>query len=116
VKFKDGRMKHVLRNAIEPLLPDAVKNRKDKMGFPVPLAEWMRGPAKGFVLDVLSAKNALQREAIDNKSVVAKLDAEPQFSRKLWGLLSLELWQQEFHDRQAWFQGLMKDSATARAA
>jgi asparagine synthase (glutamine-hydrolysing) len=116
VKFKDGRMKHVLRNAIEPLLPDAVKNRKDKMGFPVPLAEWMRGPAKGFVLDVLSAKNALQREAIDNRSVVAKLDAEPQFSRKLWGLLSLELWQQEFHDRQAWFQGLMKDSATARAA
>ena len=116
VKFKDGRMKHVLRNAVEPFLPDAVKNRKDKMGFPVPLAEWMRGPAKGFVLDVLSAKNALQREAIDNKSVVAKLDAEPQFSRKLWGLLSLELWQQEFHDRQAWFQGLMKESAIARAA
>jgi asparagine synthase (glutamine-hydrolysing) len=116
VKFKDGRMKHVLRNAIEPFLPDAVRNRKDKMGFPVPLAEWMRGDAKGFVTDVLSTQKALQRDAIDNRRVCAKLDAEPAFSRKLWGLLSLELWQQEFHDRQAWFHGLMSENAAARAA
>lgn len=115
VKFKDGRMKHVLRNVLEPFLPDAVKNRKDKMGFPVPLAEWMRGPAKGFVTDVLSCQKALQREAIDNRSVCEKLDAEPAFSRKLWGLLSLELWQQEFHDKQAWYQGLLNEPV-ARAA
>ena len=27
-----------------------------------------------------------------------------QFSRKIWGLLSLELWQQQFHDRAAHYR------------
>ena len=34
IKFKDGSMKHVLRKAMTPLLPKAVVERKDKMGFP----------------------------------------------------------------------------------
>ncbi len=43
---------------------------------------------------------ALDRETSSTtRSCSSKLDAEPQFGRKIWGLLSLELWQQEFHDR-----------------
>ena len=104
VKFKDGEMKRVLRNAMIPYLPDAVLNRKDKMGFPVPLNEWVKGAARPFVWDTLSSKKALTRDFIDNKRVLAQLEAEPQFGRKLWGLLSLELWQQQFHDREAEFK------------
>ena len=33
--------------------------------------------------------------------VLKGLDAEPRYGRKLWGLLSLELWQKQFHDRAA---------------
>jgi asparagine synthase (glutamine-hydrolysing) len=40
--------------------------------------------------------------------VVERLDAEPRFGRKIWGLLSLELWQQEFHDREAHYKQLVK--------
>lgn len=108
VKFKNGSMKNVLRNAMTPYLPAAIVNRKDKMGFPVPLTEWIRGEARDFVWDVLSTKKALQRELVDNKIVLSKLESEPQFSRKLWGLISLEVWQQEFHDQEAQFKGLIQ--------
>lgn len=106
VKFKNGAMKHVLRNAMGGCLPPAVRDRKDKMGFPVPLTEWIKGEARDFVRDTLSTQKALQRDLVANDIVLAQLDSEPQFGRKLWGLLSLEVWQQEFHDRAAYFRGL----------
>jgi asparagine synthase (glutamine-hydrolysing) len=106
VKFKDGSLKHVLKTAFAPVLPDAVRNRRDKMGFPVPLQEWIgrTGTVRDFVVDTLSSDAARGRDLVDNARVVAKLDQEPRFGRKVWGLLSLELWQQAFHDRAASFR------------
>ena len=106
VKFKDGHLKHVLKTAFGPVLPDAVRNRRDKMGFPVPLQEWIgrAGAVRDFVVDTLSSDAARNRALVDNDKVVAKLDHEPRFGRKVWGLLSLELWQQAFHDRASSFR------------
>ena len=105
VKFKDGHLKHVLKTAFAEVLPDSVRNRRDKMGFPVPLQEWMgRGPVREFVTDMLSSEAARGRELVDNGQVLAGLDREPRFGRKVWGLLSLELWQRTFHDRAGSFR------------
>ena len=106
VKFKDGHLKHVLKTAFAPVLPEAVRQRRDKMGFPVPLQEWIgrTGAVRDFVVDTLSSDAARNRALVDNAKVVAKLDQEPRFGRKVWGLLSLELWQQAFHDRAATFR------------
>jgi asparagine synthase (glutamine-hydrolysing) len=106
VKFKDGHLKHVLKTAFAPVLPDPVRQRRDKMGFPVPLQEWIgrTGSVRDFVVDTLSSDAARSRALVDNGKVVAKLDQEPRFGRKVWGLLSLELWQQTFHDRAASFR------------
>lgn len=98
VKFKDGTMKRVFRDALGPVLPAPILERTDKMGFPTPVNEWARGEARDFVLDTLSTPAALSRELIDNRKVAARIETEPQFGRNLWGLLSLELWQQQFHD------------------
>jgi asparagine synthase (glutamine-hydrolysing) len=100
VKFKDGHLKHVLKTAFDEVLPEPVRNRRDKMGFPVPLQEWMRGgPVREFVVDTLSSDAARGRSLVDNSKVLERFDQEPRFGRKLWGLLSLELWQRAFHDR-----------------
>jgi len=101
VKFKDGNLKHVLKTAFGQVLPESVRSRRDKMGFPVPLQEWIgrSGPVREFVVDTLSSEAARGRELVHNEKVVQKLDAEPRFGRKVWGLLSLELWQQAFHDK-----------------
>jgi asparagine synthase (glutamine-hydrolysing) len=105
VKFRNGTMKHVLKRAMGPALPRAIVKRTDKMGFPVPFQEWLTAPGvvRDYVFDVLSSRAALGRALVDNRKVLAGLDAEPRYGRKVWGLLCLELWQRAFHDRAASF-------------
>lgn len=107
IKFKDGTMKHILRETMGDELPASIRARKDKMGFPVPLQEWVRGPLRDFVLDVFTSQTAKSRRYIDNEIVATKLDQEPKFGRKIWGLLCLELWQQEFHDQAGHYRSLL---------
>ena len=116
VKFPGGDPKHVLKKALGKHLPPLVLNREDKMGFPVPLTEWIRGDARDFVRDTLSCRKAMERDLINNRVVLEKLDSAPQFSREVWGFLSLEIWQQQFHDRAADFRALLAAPATREAA
>jgi asparagine synthase (glutamine-hydrolysing) len=106
IKFEGGQMKRVFRSAAAGIVPDAVVRRTDKMGFPTPLNDWTRGAARDFVLDVMSSQAALGRDLIDNRSVIRHINDESRFGRNFWGLFSLELWQQQFHDRAAQFRAL----------
>jgi asparagine synthase (glutamine-hydrolysing) len=108
IKFKDGTLKHVFREVVRPYLPAVILDRRDKMGFPTPLTEWLRGEARDFVRDVFGSQAARNRELINNRVVLENLEREPRFGRKVWGLLCLELWQQEFHDQQAKFTQMME--------
>jgi asparagine synthase (glutamine-hydrolysing) len=110
IKFKDGNMKHLLRSALSSVLPESIANRTDKMGFPVPLQEWLgeKGKVKEFVMDILSSRAALERPLINNRTVLSGLGRELKFGRKVWGFLSLELWQRAFHDRMATYKSLLR--------
>jgi asparagine synthase (glutamine-hydrolysing) len=108
IKFKDGTMKHVFKNAMGGVLPPAVAERKDKMGFPVPLVEWLKGPARDFAQDVFGSRRALTRDFVDNRRVRDGLEREPEFGRRIWGYLSLELWQQAFHDQAHRFREMLR--------
>lgn len=109
IKFKDGTMKEILKKAMKPVLPDIIVNRNDKMGFPTPLTEWVSGEIYDFVCDIFSSRNALSRELINNHLVLEKLGQEAKFGRKIWGLLCLELWQQEFHDKEGEFKRIINE-------
>jgi asparagine synthase (glutamine-hydrolysing) len=108
IKFADGEMKNVYKRATRSLVPDSIAARKDKMGFPVPLQEWFRGPARDFAHDVFGSKAARERELFDNRLVLDGLESESRFGRKTWGLLSLELWQRAFHDREHEFKTMIE--------
>jgi len=108
IKFENGQLKLLLKNAFRDILPPQIVQRKDKMGFPVPLSEWMRGDLFEFVNDLFSSHKAKNRFYINPKFKISDLISEEgKFSRKLWGLLSLELWQQEFHDKNTHFKNLL---------
>lgn len=49
--YKNGVRKHILREAMKGILPDAVANRKDKMGFVTPEEVWLKGEGKTWFLD-----------------------------------------------------------------
>jgi asparagine synthase (glutamine-hydrolysing) len=103
VKFRHGHLKHSLKEAFGDVVPREILDRRDKMGFPVPLGEWMKGELRDFVGDVLSGPargRSYLREGIDPRDAVAR---EGKFTRNVWALLSLELWQRQFHDRASWW-------------
>jgi asparagine synthase (glutamine-hydrolysing) len=97
-RFKGGDTKRVFREAVRALVPQEIFERKDKMGFPVPLAEWFAGPLRDFVRDVLLSARARQRGLYRIEGVEALLSKERKFGRQLWGLLCLELWFRAFVD------------------
>jgi asparagine synthase (glutamine-hydrolysing) len=96
LKFKGAEMKYALKRAIGDVLPPRILNRKDKKGFPVPLHLWARGHAYDFMRDTLLSNECRSRGVFDASSVEKLLDTEQPFGRRLWGLLNLELWFQEF--------------------
>jgi asparagine synthase (glutamine-hydrolysing) len=114
IKFEAGTMKHVLKNATRSVLPPLIVERKDKMGFPVPLTEWINGEARDFIFDIFSSQQALNRDIINNRRILDGLAHEPKFGRKVWGLLCLELWQQEFHDQENKFKQLIAEKEMVR--
>jgi asparagine synthase (glutamine-hydrolysing) len=100
VKFKGGRSKHVFREVVSDLVPKEIYERRDKMGFPVPLSRWYHEePVRGFVRDVLLGSAARQRGWFQPAHVEKMLDGEREYGRGLWGLLNIELWAQTFLDQ-----------------
>lgn len=97
-RFKGGDTKRVFREAVKHLVPEAIFNRKDKMGFPVPLAEWFKGDLRNFLCDILLSDRARQRGLYQMDGVEKLLRKEQKFGRQLWGLMCLELWFRAFVD------------------
>lgn len=101
IKFKNGELKRLLRVAFSPQLPKAIRERKDKMGFPVPLNLWLQrgGAARDFIGDLLGSDRAKTRPYLKpGFSVDKALNGQSAYGRNLWALLSLELWFRQFVD------------------
>lgn len=99
LKFQAGRTKHILKKSIRNVLPNLILDRKDKMGFPVPLTEWMKGGVvRDFVGDTLLSTRSMQRGVFKEDSLRNMMSNQGVGARQLWGALSLELWYQRFID------------------
>jgi asparagine synthase (glutamine-hydrolysing) len=96
-RYREG--KRILKRAFRGLLPQAIHDR-GKMGFGVPLAEWLRGELRPLLGD---AMNSLERRGAFEAGVVRRLAGEHLSGRadhrdRLWLLLVYELWAQKFLD------------------
>ncbi|MCZ8109103.1 MAG: asparagine synthase (glutamine-hydrolyzing) [Burkholderiales bacterium] len=108
VKFKGGQMKQLMKTVYKDVLPRSIVERRDKMGFPVPLKEWFEGPLKEFVSDIFAEQRLRHRPYLNSDVILSSFGTASRFSRKTWGLLTLELWHQRFHDRAAEFRAMAK--------
>lgn len=98
IKFKGGQPKYLFRKAVKNIIPDAVLNRKDKKGFPVPLHLWQRGPLKDYIKDILLSDSSRQRGIFNTSELEKTIEKEKDFGRVIWGALCLELWFKNFID------------------
>jgi len=108
VKFKDGQLKYLLRSAFRNDIPDSVLNRRDKLGFPVPLSKWFSGELRDFFFDTIASMESKARPGLNPDAIRKNFESTGKFSRKTWALMSLELWHQQFHDRAAQYRELAR--------
>lgn len=108
IKLKAGRMKQMLRESFSDVLPVQIFDRPDKMGFPVPLKEWWAGDLKDFVHDLFGAQVAKERPFLVADKALDSFNSKGQFSRTTWALLSLEIWQRQFHDQAPHFRSMVE--------
>ena len=100
-KLRGWQTKAVLRAALRGLVPPEILARR-KMGFPVPLGRWFRGPFWPVVQEFVLGPRALSR-GLFAPSVLRRLADEHRTSRgehgdRLWLLVNLEIWQRIFLD------------------
>lgn len=114
VKFIGGQMKHFVKRTFGSDLPPELTERRDKMGFPVPLKEWFEGELKDMVGDIFTTQKSRHREFFNSEAILSNFGRTEQFSRKTWGLLSLEIWHQTFHDRANEYRRMLDAEWTGR--
>jgi len=100
-KVRAGKTKYLLKEALEPWLPQSLIHRK-KMGFGVPLAAWLRGPLREVMHDLLTDQTARNRgwfrpESVDR--LLAEHMAGQDRASHLYALVMLEMWHREVLDR-----------------
>ena len=71
------------------------------------LASTITQATREFIRDVFATQKARGRAYFDSDAILAGLGNEPKFGRKVWGLLSLELWHQTFVDDAARFRQML---------
>jgi asparagine synthase (glutamine-hydrolysing) len=100
-KLRGWETKAVLREALRDLVPPQILTRR-KMGFPVPVGRWLRGPFWPMVEEFVLGPRALQRGLFE-PSFLRHLGDEHRTGRaehgdRLWLLANLEIWQRIFLD------------------
>ncbi len=103
-KYRMGRTKWIVREAMKGILPDSVLRRK-KMGFNPPMPEWIGSELKHMISELLSrravARRGMFRPAAVEELLRAHVEGRRDNGLKIWGLLMLELWYRMYIDRVA---------------
>ena len=100
-KLRGWRTKAVLRAALRGLVPEEILARR-KMGFPVPLGRWFRGPLWPLIEEFVLGPRALGR-GLFVPSTLRRLAEEHRAGLRengdrLWLLVNLEMWLRMFLD------------------
>jgi asparagine synthase (glutamine-hydrolysing) len=101
-KLRGFTPKYILKKALSQKIPKEIRNRK-KAGFPVPYESWLRNDLKDIVWAVLTDRRTVERGYFRKESVEALLQANSNgtnYSKEIFSLLSFELWQRTFLERE----------------
>ncbi len=108
-KIKHGLTKAILRTAMAGILPESIRDRKDKQGFPAPMSRWIRNGLGKGIREYLFSGRLKQRGILDMQTVRRRFDShvrgETDHTWEIWRWLTLEVWYREFIDKKIQIRG-----------
>ncbi len=95
MKIRNGQSKWLLRQLLHKYLPSHLFDRP-KIGFGIPIGQWLRGPLREWAEDLLS-EDSLKRQGLLNPLPIRKrwqehLSSTHDRTRSLWTILMFQTW------------------------
>lgn len=91
-KIRNGQTKYLLKKALCRHLPPSLVYRP-KQGFGVPVAQWLRGPLRSWMYELLNDSKVVSRLPIERERLIALADLHMSGKRDahpiLWAVLML---------------------------
>jgi len=118
MKIRNGRSKWALRQILDRHVPRAIMERP-KMGFGIPLGEWLRGPLRDWAEHLLSEQRLREAGLLDTALVRRRwqehLGGRHNWQYLIWDVLMLEAWRERWDTaKPAISRGPMAANAVAR--
>jgi len=99
-KVRDTETKRVLRASLDGILPDAIRDRRDKKGFVTPGEnKWLRGPLK-HLLDADPGTTGFLNRKKCRKLLDAYRRGDNHNAVLVWRLAVLLYWMKEIHEKK----------------
>ncbi len=99
LKYRNGEGKYLLKKDLAKYIPASLFLRP-KMGFGVPLENWLRTDLKELLMDYLS-KQRLKKEGLFDvdfihKTIKEHTQSKANHQHKLWAVLMWEMWREKW--------------------
>lgn len=99
---RNGVTKVVLRNAMNGILPERVRERMDKIGFQTPEDAWFRTVLRDWIKSIIRSRSFLDRGYLSPRRVEDEFAlhcaGKKNSSFVIWRWVNLELWFRRFID------------------
>ena len=98
-KYRPGEKKYLLRKIAHELVPEHLLNRP-KMGFSIPLADWLQTDLRPWAEELLQP-STIQQQGLLQATYVEQIknnffQGDKTSTQKLWTLLSFQMWWKEW--------------------
>lgn len=94
--YRHGVRKYILRKAMHNILPPAIENRKDKMGFVTPEELWLKGEGKDWFMERIAFACRQFKEFITvdalNGYVGDIISGKEEFTFVPWRIAAFGIW------------------------
>ena len=97
-KVRNGQTKWPLRQILNTYVPQSVVDRP-KMGFGVPIGDWLRGPLKDWAADLLLSRDA--QDEFLKETIIERMWSDHQagiwnYADHLWRVLMFRAWRARY--------------------
>jgi asparagine synthase (glutamine-hydrolysing) len=105
LKIRNGREKHILKEAVRGLIPQAVIDRR-KEGFVLPIDYWLLHNLRAKVEETLAPARLAAHGLLRSDRVGEVLDAHyarvANHGPRIWNLMMFQLWWEKFFAASRW--------------
>jgi asparagine synthase (glutamine-hydrolysing) len=95
MKVRDGSGKWLLKQVLRKYAPDALQDRP-KMGFGVPVGDWVRGPLRDWAESLLGEERLLREGLLDpelaREQWMLHLAGDSTGNDRVWHMLAFQAW------------------------